>query len=345
MKAVRIHAHGGSDQLRYEDAEDPQLRSPSDVIVNLKAAAVNRVDLTLRAGSVCNQVSFPRILGADGAGIVVSVGVAVNNVKPGAAVCFYPVIGCGHCQLCANEQESLCGERRLLGDREDGTYAEYVRVPAKNCFAAPAGLSFEEAAAFPLVYATAWRMLFTHADLKPGESILIIGAGGGVASAALQLARVIGARVFVTSRSAEKLAAATERGAHHGIDSRTHELAKEVRRLTGKRGVDVVVNNVGGEAWSAGLAALARGGRLVTCGSVAGATPKTDLRRIFWNHLTIFAARSVTRQEFRRVLNFFDGSCRKPIIDQVLPLSNANHAHQRMQQGQQFGKIVLRVDE
>lgn len=345
MKAVRIHAHGSSDHLRYEDAEEPKLRSPDDVIIKVKAAAVNRIDLTLRAGFVCNLVSLPRILGADGAGIVVSVGAEVNNVKPGAAVCFYPVIGCGRCRLCASEQEFLCGERRLLGEREDGTYAEYVRVPAKNCFTVPAGLSFEEAAAFPLVYATAWRMLFTHAELKPGESILIIGAGGGVASAALQLAGVIGARVFVTSRSAQKLAAAKDHGANYGIDSRIHNLAKEVRRLTDKRGVDVVVNNVAGETWSPGLAALARGGRLVTCGSLAGATPKTDLRRIFWNHLTILATSAVTRREFGRVLNFFDGTRRKPIIDRVLPLNEANQAHRRMQQGRQFGKIVLRVSE
>lgn len=345
MKAVRVHAPGDGDHLRYEDVSDPQLRSPNDVIVKVKAAAVNRFDLTVRAGFVCNATSTPRILGADGAGTVVSVGGEVNNIKAGAAVCLYPAIGCGHCESCANEQEFLCRKSRLLGECEDGTYAEYVRVPAKNCFPVPAGLSFEEAAAFPLVYATAWRMLFTHANLKPGESILIIGAGGGVASAALQLALVFGAQVFVSSRSAEKLTAAKELGAHHGIDSRIHELPKEVRRLTGKRGVDVVVNNVGGQTWGAGLATLARGGRLVTCGSLGGATPKSDLRRIFWHHLTIFAASSLTRREFGRVLTFFDGSRRKPIIDRVLPLADANQAHQRMQQGQQFGKIVLRVGE
>jgi NADPH:quinone reductase-like Zn-dependent oxidoreductase len=188
-------------------------------------------------------------------------------------------------------------------------------------------------------------MLITHADLKPGESVLIVGAGGGVASAALQLAAVIGARVFVTSRSAEKLAAAKKLGARHGIDCRTADFAKEVRRLTGKRGVDVAVNCVGGETWAGGLAALSRGGRLVTCGAVAGADPKTDLRRVFWNHLKIFAASSPTRQEFGRALNFFGGSCRRPVIDQIFPLRDANRAHQRLEQGRQFGKIVLRVNE
>jgi len=343
LKAVRIHAHGGSAQLRYEDADDPRLRSPSDAVVKLKAAAVNHIDLMIRAEVECNRISWPHILGADGSGTVVSVGAEASNVKPGDAVCIYPLMGCGHCRFCANEQESMCGERRLLGEREDGTYAEYVRLPATNCFAIPGGLSFEEAAAFPLVYATVWRMLFTHADLKPGESVLIIGAGG-VAGAALQLATVVGARVFVTSRSAQKLAAAARHGAHHGIQCPPDDLAKEVRRLTGKRGVDVVVNSVGGETWSAGLAALARGGRLVTCGSVAGANPKTDLRRVFWNHLKILATGAPSRREFRRVLNFFDGSCRRPMIDRVLPLSEARQAHQRLQRGEPFGKIVLRTD-
>ena len=344
MKAVRIHAHGGIDQLRYEDTEDPQLRSRNDVIVKLKAAAVNRIDLAARAGSGCRANSIPRILGADGAGTVVSVGTNARHIRPGDAVCLYPNYGCGECRFCASEQESLCSERRFLGERDDGTYAEFVRVPATNCFPIPSRLSFEEAAAFPLVYVTAWRMLITRGDLKPGESVWIVGAGGGVATAALQIAGAMGARIIVSSRDKEKLSAAKKLGAEHGIHSETAELAKAVRSLTDKRGVDMVVNCVGGETWPNSLAALARGGRLVTCGAVAGAQPKTDLRRVFWNHLKILATSCGTRQEFLRVLNFFATSRRKPIVDQVFPLQDAMSAQRRLEEKRQFGKIVLRMD-
>jgi NADPH:quinone reductase-like Zn-dependent oxidoreductase len=344
LKAVQIHAHGGIDQLRYEDADEPQLRSNHDVIVKLKAAAVNRIDLALRSGMDSGTISFPHIIGADGAGTVVSAGAEVRNVKPGDAVCLYPIYGCGECRCCTAAQESLCSQRRLLGERANGTYAEFVGVPAKNCFALPDGLSFEEAAAFPLVYLTAWRMVITQADLKPGEWILIVGAGGGIATAVLQIASVMGARVIVTSENEEKLSAAAKFGAEHGIHCHRSQFAKAARSLTGKRGVDVVVNCVGGASWAESLAALARGGRLATCGAVAGARPQTDLRRVFWNHLKLFAANSGTRQEFLRVLNFFAASQRKPILDQVFPLKDARAAHQRIEERKPFGKIVLRID-
>jgi NADPH:quinone reductase-like Zn-dependent oxidoreductase len=343
LKAVRIHAHGGIDQLRYQDAEEPQLQTNRDVIVKLRAAAVNRIDLAVRLGVNGEIISSPHTLGTDGAGTILSAGAEVHNVKPGEAVCLYPIYGCGKCSSCAAERESLCSQRRLLGERDNGTYAEFVRVPARNCFALPGGLSFEEAAAFPLVYVTVWRMLITQADLKPGESVLIVGAGGGIANAVLQIACVLGARVMVTSSSEEKLLAARKFGAAHAFHCNRGELAKAVRSLTGKRGVDVVVNCVGGASWAESLAALARGGRLVTCGAVAGARPKTDLRRVFWNHLSLFAANSGTRQEFRRVLNFFAASPRKPIIDQVFPLKDARSAHQRLEERKQFGKIILRM--
>jgi NADPH:quinone reductase-like Zn-dependent oxidoreductase len=345
LKAVQIHAHGGIDQLRYEDTAEPQLRSGKDVIVKLKAAAINRVDLCLRAGSETGANSFPRILGADGSGTVHAVGAEVHKVKPGDAVCLYPLHGCGQCPACASAQESQCVQRRLLGARDNGTYAEYVRVPEKNCFPIPTGLSFEEAAAFPLVYVTLWHMLITDADVRPGESLLIVGAGGGIATGALQLANAIGARIFVTSADEEKLAMAKSFGAEHGIHSDNGGFAKAVRSLTEKRGVDVVVNCAGGASWAESLASLARGGRLVTCGAVAGAQPKTDLRRVFWNHLKIFGSSLGTRQEFLRVLNFFAISKRKPIIDRVLQLKDAGCAHRRLQEGKQFGKIVLRIDD
>jgi NADPH:quinone reductase-like Zn-dependent oxidoreductase len=335
LKAVRVHGAHGRDRLRYQDTEDPQLRSPGDVIVKLKAAAVNRIDLTDHGD---------HIPGVDGAGTVTAVGADVSSVKAGDDVCIDPVLSCDGCEFCAKDQGALCCQRRLLSERDDGTYAEYVRVPAKNCWTIPIGLSFEEAAAFPLAYTTVWRMLFTHADLKPGETVLIIGAGG-IGSAALQLATAIGARVFIASRSDGKLAAAAKYGAEHAINCRTHDLAGEVRRLTGKRGVDVAVNSAGGETWSAGLAALARGGRLAACGTIAGAHPKTDLRRIFWNQLRVSSPGFATAQEFRRVVNFFNRSCRRPVIDRIFSLKDVARAHERMRQGEAFGKIILRMDD
>jgi NADPH:quinone reductase-like Zn-dependent oxidoreductase len=343
LKAVQIHAHGGLDQLRYEDAADPELRSSTDVIVKLEAAAVNRIDLATRAGIRGGKLSAPHILGADGAGTVVTVGAEVKHLKPGDAICLYPLTGCGQCRACADGRESSCPARQVLGERDNGTYAEYIRVPAKNCFAVPAGWSFEEAAALPLVYVTVWRMLISHVDLKPGEWILIMGAGGGIATAALILAVAVGARIIVTSSSEVKLARAIEHGAAYGLNYCNPEFAKEVRRLTGKRGVDVVIDCSGGENWPKCLATLARGGRLATCGADAGTSPKTDLRRIFWNHIKIFGTTAGSRAEFRRSLDFVEVSRRKPVIDQVFPLQDARWAQQRMQDGQQFGKIVLRV--
>jgi NADPH:quinone reductase-like Zn-dependent oxidoreductase len=344
LKAVQIRAHGGIDRLSYVELDEPQLRCAGEVIVRLKAAAVNRVDGAIRSGRYSGGVCLPRIPGADGAGTVVAVGSAVSGLKLGEPVCLYPIFGCGDCGFCAAKHESLCPQRRFLGEREDGTYAELVRVPADSCFAVPAGLSFEEAAAFPLTYLTAWRMLFTQAGVKPGESVLIVGAGGGIATAALQIAAAARARIIVASANERKLLAAREWGAEHTVDLPGSGLATAVRRLTGKRGVDIVVNCVGGATWAESLASLARGGRLVTCGAIADAAPQTDLRRVFWNHLGIFAANAGTREEFLQVLNFFAGANRKPILDKVFSLGDAPRAHQRLEERKQFGKIVLRID-
>jgi NADPH:quinone reductase-like Zn-dependent oxidoreductase len=237
----------------------------------------------------------------------------------------------------------MCISLRVFGEREDGTYAEYVRAPARNCFSVPAGFSFEEAAAFPLVYLTVWRMLQTNARLKSGERILILGIGGGVATAALQIASAIGTHIIVTSSSDEKLDKAKALGAAHGINYTKADFAQEVRRLTGKRGVDVVVDCVGGTGWVQSLASLAKGGRLVTCGATAGAHPATDIQRIFWNHLKILGSTLGDRAEFREVLNFLAATGTRPVIDRVFSLGDAALAQQWMEQGKQFGKIVLRM--
>ncbi len=345
MKAVRIHEHGGVEKLRYEEVEEPKISSPTDAIVQLKTASLNRIDLWNRQGLTGMEISLPHILGADGAGIVVEVGEQVRNVRKGDAVCLYPPSGCGQCEFCFTDREFMCIHLRVLGERLQGTYAEYVKVPATNCFPIPPGLSFEEAAAFPLVFITVWRMLATNAELKPGEHVLILGIGGGVATAALQLAKQMGAHVFVTSSSDEKLEMAKNWGADHGINYLRSDFAREVRGLTGKRGVDVVVDCVGGESWVKSLAALAKGGRLVTCGATAGANPQTDIRRIFWNHLKIFGSTLGSREEFRQLLGFMQVSKVRPIIDQIFPLKEAAAAQRRLEEGKQFGKVVLEIAE
>lgn len=344
MKAVRIHEHGGVEKLRYEEAPEPTLAGPNDAIVKLKAASLNHIDIWIRRGLTGIEIALPHILGGDGAGVIAEVGDRVRNIKTGDVVCLYPPSGCGRCEFCITDREYMCVHLRVLGERENGTYAEYARVPARNCFPIPPDLSFEQAAAFPLVYITVWRMLVTNAQLKPGEHVLILGIGGGVATAALQLAAHIGAHIIVTSSSDEKLEKAKTLGSEHGINYKNADFAKEVRRLTGKRGVDVVVDCVGGDGWIKSLASLAKGGRLVTCGATAGANPRTDIQRIFWNNLKIFGSTLGDRAEFREVLNFMEASRTKPVVDQVFPLRDAAAAQKRLEEGKQFGKILLRMD-
>ena len=344
MQAVLIHRHGGAEQLCYQECAEPALKWPHDVIVKLKAAALNRIDLRIRRGAGAVAVSLPHILGCDGAGVVVDRGAEARNVGIGEAVCLLPAAGCGRCEYCSTDREALCEQFRHLGERDNGTYAEYVSVPARNCYPMPAGLSFEEAAAFPLVFATAWRMLQRDAKLKPGEWILIRGIGGGVASAALCLARHLGVHAIVTSHSDEKLTRAQTLGAEHGINSKAADFAAEVRRVTAKRGVDVVVDSVGGDGWSQSLASLARGGRLVTCGAIGGSEPQTNLQRIFWNHLKIIGSTLSSRQEFSQLLRFFEVTRTKPVLDEIFSLQDAAEAQRRLESGAQFGKIVLRMD-
>lgn len=343
MKAVRIHAPGAIDALRYEDCEEPQLERPTDVTVKLIAAGVNRLDLELRTGGK-SRFSFPHILGCDGAGRIEALGAEVSDLKPGDTVCIYPCLHCGSCEFCAAKEYERCAGKRILSQCENGTYAEYITVPANNCLPIPFGFSFEEAAALPLVYSTAWRLIMTQGKLIPGEIVLIRGVGGGIATAALQIAASVGARLIVSSPNDEKLAKAKALGFERTINDETVDLAKEVRRLTAKHGVDLVVDCIGGADWGKSLGCLARGGRLVTCGAISGANPPTDLRRIFWNHLKICGATYPSRDEFRRVLRFFDYCRVKPIIDTVYTLREAAQAHGRMEQRRHFGKIVLRTD-
>ena len=341
MKAVRIHEYGGVDTLRYEDAPDPAPPSPKDVVVRLRAAALNHIDLWNRKGLTGMKVEFPHILGADGAGVVEEAGSEVAHCKKGDAVCLYPPAGCGDCEFCRTDRDFMCVRLRVLGEGMDGTYAEYVAVPGANCFPVPEGYGFDEAAAFPLVFVTVWRMLVTNARLAPGERVLILGIGGGVALAALQIAKAMNAWVAVTSGSDEKVEGARRLGADHGLNYRTQDFVRAMRDVTGKRGVDVVVDCVGGDSWAKSLAALAKGGRLVTCGATTGANPPTDIRRIFWNHLSIFGSTLGSREEFEQVLRFVEAAKVKPVIDESFPLADARAAQAKLEAGRQFGKVVL----
>jgi NADPH:quinone reductase-like Zn-dependent oxidoreductase len=343
LNAIRIHQHGGSDQLRYEDTPEPKITSLGEVIVKLNSAALNHIDIWTRLGVTGMAIPMPHTLGADGAGIVVEVGNDVKGVSTGDKVCLYPFTGCGECEFCLTRRDFMCIHRKSLGERLDGTYADYVKLPAENCFAVPAGFTFAEAAAFPLVFITLWRMLITNAQLKPGESLLIIGVGGGVASASLQVAKKIGAHVIVTSGADEKLEQAMQLGADHGINHRTQNFVDQINTLTDHHGIDVVLDCVAGETWRKSLAVLARGGRLVTCGATAGGQPIDDLSAICLKHLKIYGSTLGSREEFRQVLSFLQGSGIRPIIDRQFPLEDAAVAQERMERAQQFGKIVLQI--
>ena len=338
-----MHGYGGAEQLFYESCEPPKITEPDEVIVKLKAAGLNHIDIWNRMGATGIVMAMPHILGADGAGVVVETGAKVENVKVGDAVCLYPPTGCGQCDYCRSERDFMCIRLRVLGERLEGTYAQYVKLPTQNCFPIPAGYSYHEAAAFPLVFITLWRMLITNAALEPGETMLIIGIGGGVASAALQLAKQIGARVIVTSGSDDKLERAKNLGADHGVNHFRENFVTAVQTLTDNRGVDVVLDSVGGDVWRQSLASLARGGRLVTCGATAGGQPQDDIAAIVAKQLKIYGSTLGSRREFFQLISFLNATKIKPIIDSVFPLSDAANAQRYVEAAKQFGKVVLDI--
>ncbi len=344
MKAVFITEHGSIDKLNYGDLKKPQI-SPGEVLIKLKAASLNHLDIWTREGIPGTKVEFPHILGSDGAGIIEQTGSEVKNVKIGDKVLLNPGISCGTCEQCNSGEHSQCSTFHLLGEHVNGTFAEFAKAPFENVHLIPDRLSFEEAAAFPLVFLTAWRMLVTKARILPGETILILGIGGGVSSAALQIAKQIGARVIVTSGDNEKIQKAKQIGAEEGINYNDTDFVKEVRRITNKKGVDVVLDSIGAATWTKSLACLTKGGRLITCGATTGPNPQADIIRIFWNQISIFGSTMGNRKEFLQVLSFFNVNRIKPIIDSVYQLNNFKDAHAKMEGKKQFGKIVIKIPE
>jgi NADPH:quinone reductase-like Zn-dependent oxidoreductase len=340
MKALAFHEHGGLDRLRYQDVPDPVI-GPTDVLVRVRACALNHLDLFVREGLPGFRLPLPFWSGCDIAGEVAQVGAAVREVAVGDRVAVNPNLHCGRCEFCQKGEQSLCVTYGILGEHVHGGLAEYVKVAGDKTLTLPAHVKYEDAAAFILVNMTAWRMLVTQARLRAGEDLLVIGVGGGVSSTAVQIGKLCGARVWVTSSSDDKLARARELGADECINHTREDWARVVWEKTGKRGVDVVLENVGAATWKGSLRALAKGGRLVTCGATSGPIGETDIRVVFWKQVSIIGSTMSSNPEFHDVMReLFRGRLRA-IVDAVMPLGEGVDAERRLAEGKQFGKIVL----
>jgi len=340
MKATIFKQHGGPDVLEYTDVPDPTIRA-NEVLVEVKACALNHLDVFVRSGLPGIQIPLPHILGCDVSGVVKEAGELVNWVKPGDEVIVQPGCSCGHCEACLSGQDNLCREYDMIGYRRDGGYAEFVAVPGANIIPKPAQLSWEEAASLPLVTVTAWHMLVTRANVQPGEDVLVHAAGSGVGSIAIQIAKLRGARVITTASSDEKLAKARELGADQTINYSRGDWPKEVRRLTERRGVDVVVEHTGAATWPGSISSLKNNGRLVTCGATSGFDARTDLRQVFFRHLTLLGSFMGSKAELLEAIKFVAEGKIRAVVDRVFPLRDARQAHELMENRGQFGKIVL----
>ena len=338
MRAAIFHEHGGPQVVRIEQVARPR-PGPGEVLVQVKAAAMNHLDLWVRRG-IPIETTMPHIGGSDIAGVVAEVGEGVDAGRIGERVVINPSLWCGHCRECQRGEESLCERFRIQGEHTDGGFAEFVAAEADHAYAIPDAMSFEEAAAIPISYMTAWRAL-RRAGLAPGEDVLVIGASGGTALAAVQIAHLMGARVFAVTKGAEKAARLKELGADVVYDRAETDWSKAVFRETGRRGVDVVVENVGGPTWAGSVRSLANGGRLVTYGGTAGPKVELDLRVVFWKHLQVIGTTMASRREFEDLLRVIFAGRLRPVIDSVLPLDEARQAHERLEAGGQVGKVVL----
>lgn len=339
MKAVVIHQHGGVENLRFEDFPVPKIQA-DEVLLEVRAVALNHLDIWVRKGVASVKLPMPHILGSDAAGVVAAVGELVKNVSVGDKVFFAPGWGCGHCEHCLAGDDNLCRDYRVLGENTQGVYAEFAKAPAANAFVIPNTLSFEEAAAIPLVFLTAWHMLVHQAKLRPGEVVLILAAGSGVGSAGIQIAKLFGAKVIATASTDAKLQKAQQLGADHVINYQTHDFLEDVKSLTGKRGVDVVFEHVGKATWERSIKALRKGGRLVTCGATTGYEAITDLRYLFFKELKIFGNFMGRKDGLLKALQFFPHKLR-PVIDTTFPLKDAAKAHEWLMNREQFGKVIL----
>jgi NADPH:quinone reductase-like Zn-dependent oxidoreductase len=339
MRAVVFREHGGPEVLRSETLDDP---SPArgEVLVRVRACALNHLDIWTRKGQAGRPVPFPHVLGNDIAGEIESAD-GIPELVRGQRVMLSPGTSCGRCRACLGGQDSFCRQYRVLGYQIHGGYAELVRCPAANVIPLPEAVGFEEAAAFPLVFLTAWHMLVARASLRMGEDVLVWGAGSGVGMAAVQIAKALGARVIATAGSDEKLAKALALGADATVNHTTGDVVAEVRRVTSKRGVDVVIEHPGAATWERSILSLAQGGRLVTCGATTGPEGKTELRHLFSKQLSLLGSYMGSKADLLDVARlFFEGRVR-PVVHAVLPLAEAGRAHEIMESSEHFGKIIL----
>jgi NADPH:quinone reductase-like Zn-dependent oxidoreductase len=344
VRALTISAHGGLEQLQVRnDVPQPELQSATDVRIRIRAAALNHLDLFVVHGMPGVTITPKWVLGADACGVVESAGRAVTNVKVGDLVIINGGISDRTCAYCRDGEHSLCVKFKLLGEHLPGTIAELVVVPAFNVRRVPPDSDAAIAAAFSLVTLTAWRLVHTRARVQSGERVLIWGIGGGVAIAALQICKELGAEVWVTSSSDEKLARAKQLGADHVL-KRDDDVPGQIRAATGKAGVDVVIDDVGHATWTRSLQALGRRGRLVTCGATSGPTVEMDLRRLFWSQWTILGSTMGNDAEFDAITAAFVAKRLQPPIDSVWPLSDSVRAFERLESAGQFGKIVISLE-
>jgi NADPH:quinone reductase-like Zn-dependent oxidoreductase len=338
MKAVRIRQFGGPEVLTYEDVPDPQLRK-DEVLVCVKACALNHLDIWVRKG--LPGVKLPHILGSDIAGEVAEIGEYISGFKTGDRVLVAPMHFCGHCAKCVAGVQNQCPEFTVLGNGVDGGNCELIAVPAANVIPIPKSLDFDQAASVPLVFLTAWHMLVGRAGVRPGQTLLVLGASSGVGMAAIQIAKLFHCRVITTAGDETKLEKARTLGADHGINHYKQKISEEVRKITNKEGVDIVVEHVGAATWDESLKSLKSGGSLVTCGATTGPNVGVDLRHLFARQLSLLGSYMGTMGELHEVLGHVFAGRLKPVVDRSFPLKEIRAAHEHLERSQMFGKIVV----
>jgi NADPH:quinone reductase-like Zn-dependent oxidoreductase len=344
MKAAVFYEPGGPEKIQLGEVPNPQI-DQGQVLIQVKACSLNHFDLLVLREADPDNFTFPFWGGADITGVVAEVGESVNQFKIGDRVVVNPGLSCGQCEHCLNGEESQCNSYGIIGDTIPGGFAEFIAIDETNVLKLPGQLSFEEAAATPLVFQTAWRALMSQGSLRPGEDVLILGASGGVGSASIQIAKLAGANVIAVTSNTDKMSYAKKLGADIVLNRKSGDYWGELAALTNNRGVDLVLENIGAATWAQSLKSLVKGGRLVTFGRTTGNLAETDIKLIFWNQLRIIGSTMANRKEFSEVMQLIFQGKLNPVIDTVFPLEQAQSAYQRLHDGEQFGKIVIKIDD